>query len=147
MPLRSLGESTNPPAAIWQLATRVTETTPVRVTLEMVNLEGTLAPEFEIHFYRAVQEGMANILRHAHATTARLEIRLEVGQIRAALRDNGEGFDLAQIAGRAGLGLAGIRERMRLIDGRLEVSSRPGPGTCLDMTIPSRLTSNVMSRQ
>ncbi len=125
-------------AAIEQLARRVTETTPVRMTLETAKLDGVFPSEFEIHFYRAVQEGITNILKHAQATTARLEIRLEPAMLRAVLRDNGDGFDATQMGRRAGMGLAGIGERMRLMGGQLEVESRPGSGTALKMSIPLR---------
>ena len=90
--------------------------------------------------YRVVQEALTNIARHAHAT----EIRVSVhgGRDRAFLtvQDNGAGFQPATTQGK-GLGLIGIQERVRELDGTVSWNSLPGRGTVLNAEIPVPLVS------
>jgi signal transduction histidine kinase len=86
--------------------------------------------------YRIAQEALHNALRHGSPST--VEIRLDVsnGTVRLEIADDGRGFD-AGPAGAAGrLGLASMRDRARAAGGRLELSSTPGAGTTVRLTLP-----------
>jgi signal transduction histidine kinase len=88
--------------------------------------------------YRMVQEGLTNIARHAGATRACIRITETAVHVRCTVRDDGSGFDLAAAMRRRGgaLGLHGIRERVKALNGVLAIRSVRGVGTDLTATIP-----------
>jgi two-component system, NarL family, sensor histidine kinase YdfH len=92
---------------------------------------------------RVVAEGLLNVARHARAsqvwvTAVCLENRLEI-----QVRDNGVGFDPAAVEAQPGhYGLLGMRERVRLAGGTLEIISTPGQGTTLRLGLPLSLTAD-----
>jgi signal transduction histidine kinase len=90
--------------------------------------------------YRAVQEGLTNIQKHAGATSVQVETQFGDAFATLCLRDNGRGFEPETLAtlrpGREGsYGLQGVRERLEMVGGSLQMESRPGEGTCLLVTI------------
>ena len=89
--------------------------------------------------YRIIQESLQNIGKHSQATCARVELRKEGSEIRLVVSDNGCGFDLTTVADHAGLGLVGIRERVRLARGRISFQSAPGEGTRIEVIVPIEL--------
>lgn len=93
-----------------------------------------LSPELETTVYRLVQEALTNVVKHAHATAVDLSLRLEHGEVRISVRDNGVGFDAG--AKTAGFGLAGMRERVYLAGGTLEIESgEKGTTVCARMPV------------
>ena len=92
--------------------------------------------------YRTAQEGLTNIQRHAQANTVTLNVSLGESQAHLLLRDNGQGFDPADLndtlEGEQSFGLRGIRERIEMVRGRLTLMSRPQQGTELAITIPKQ---------
>jgi signal transduction histidine kinase len=92
-----------------------------------------LTPELETTAYRIVQESLTNVMRHAHAGTATVEVLDRDGRLRIIVRDDGQGFDPSERA--IGFGLIGMRERVALANGTLEVTSSPR-GTTVDVTLP-----------
>jgi len=94
-----------------------------------------LTPEQQLVVYRVTQEGLSNIAQHAGARTVHVE--LAYGQAtRLTISDDGHGFEPTDRASRnGGLGLSGMRERALLIGARLDVRSRPGDGTVVELTI------------
>ncbi len=79
--------------------------------------------------FRVVQEALTNALRHAEATTVTVHARALRGGLSLAVTDDGRGFDLADARGRVGLGLVGMRERVRAVGGTFSITSAPGEGT------------------
>ena len=123
--------------AIEALLGKVAGTTSLRVFKELDALDDVLPPETQVYLYRLVQEGLNNVLKHARASTVMLEIKRDGDQIRIKLEDDGAGFDLAAVEQRrAGLGLTGMEERVRLVGGQFEISSTPGAGTRIRITVP-----------
>lgn len=90
--------------------------------------------------FRAVQEGMKNILKHSHATRATLTISNEGDLVRLTLTDNGKGFDDA-LSRKEG-GLINIRNRLYLVNGNLTVISQPGKGCTLVVELPRHLINH-----
>jgi signal transduction histidine kinase len=84
--------------------------------------------------YRLVQEALTNVVKHARASHVDLVAREVEGKIRISVCDDGEGFD--PDAPGAGRGLKGMRERIELFGGELEVSSAPGEGTEISASVP-----------
>jgi signal transduction histidine kinase len=85
--------------------------------------------QMQLTLYRIAQESLRNISRHAAASEVDIELRNSGGAVRMEICDNGRGFDRAQQGWRAGLGLASMEERVRLLGGRLAVESTVGRGT------------------
>lgn len=118
--------------ALRALADGISRRTGLRVRIDSslprrppVNVETTL--------YRVVQEALANVVKHARARTATVRLTPEgKGRLRCAIRDDGIGFDVGSLPsrrGEGGLGLVGIRERLKAIGGSMWVDSVPGQGT------------------
>ena len=104
-----------------------------------------LSPQIELALYRAAQEGLTNVQKHAQASHVALSVQLGEYEARLVLRDDGQGFDTRVLNGsispqEQGFGLRGIRERLEMVRGQLALRSSPQRGTELAITIP-RLTS------
>ena len=103
-----------------------------------IAIDGTprpLAPAVEHALFRAAQEGLTNIRKHARATNAsvRLDFR-EPSRVRLELSDNGVG---ANGTHGAGFGLTGLRERIELLGGKVESGNRTGGGFALSIEVPA----------
>jgi signal transduction histidine kinase len=95
-----------------------------------------LAPAIEGAVYRLVQEALTNTAKHAGTDRAEARIIERGGEISIEVSDEGSGFDPAEAT--PGFGLVGMRERVELAGGKLEVDSRPGGGTRVSATLPAR---------
>jgi two-component system sensor histidine kinase UhpB len=112
------------------------------VRLQVEGLHGRLPLPIETALYRIAQEALINAVKYARA--AHIDIRLESHDgtgVRLSVRDDGVGFDPRRLpataeAGRAGLGLFGMRERATLLHGTLEVHSQPAKGTEIIVQLP-----------
>jgi signal transduction histidine kinase len=96
---------------------------------------GRLAPETEGTVYRVVQEALTNVAKHAAASHVRVEVVRDNGAVDVLVEDDGRGFDPASCSD--GLGLVGMRERVQLTGGRLEIRSRPGASTRVSARLPA----------
>jgi signal transduction histidine kinase len=92
-----------------------------------------LAPDEQIEIFRIVQEGLANVRKHARATCAEVVIGWRDGERFVSIRDDGEGFDGEDSV--AGQGLKNMRARAASIDGGLSLRSIPGRGTALEVVL------------
>ena len=99
--------------------------------------ERRLAIGLEEELYRIAQEGLTNAVKHAHARTVRIDLKYTPGQVRMELSDDGAGFDPGAVNGSGGMGLRSIRERVRRMNGRLDIGSSTETGTTLVITVPS----------
>jgi two-component system NarL family sensor kinase len=98
------------------------------------------AVEVKSLLFRAAQEGIANVLRHAHARRIELSLRPGGGILTLRIRDDGVGFDAARTLGApanlaSGIGLRSIREQTDELNGKLSITSGP-LGTTLDISVP-----------
>jgi signal transduction histidine kinase len=105
-----------------------------RIELEPSDREA-IGQELERTVYRVVQEALTNVAKHAEAQRVAFELDIDEGRLRLSIRDDGVGFDPSQRPGDA-FGLVGMRERIELAFGELEIDSEPGRGTDLRATIP-----------
>lgn len=101
--------------------------------LELAGPVRALPADLEEALFRAAQEGLTNVCKHAHATSARLRLAFGPDVVRMDVRDDGVGID---DAGGGGFGLVGIRERVDRLGGRLSVRSAPGQGLSLRVEVP-----------
>ena len=87
----------------------------------------------ETALYRLVQEALTNVVKHSRATSVSISLVRKAKSVSAVIEDDGVGF--TEPSG-DGLGLIGMRERVGLLDGRLEVESRSGQGTTIVAEVP-----------
>ena len=104
----------------------------VEVDLE-IDTSVRLAPDEQIEVFRIVQEGLANVRKHANARRAEVVIGVRAGDRFVSVRDDGAGFDGESTA--AGQGLKNIRARTQSIEGGFSLTSRPGLGTALEVVL------------
>jgi len=93
-------------------------------------------------FFRVTQEALSNVVKHSQARTAQVEICQARSEIRLQIVDAGAGFDIELKAADAGIGLVGMRERLRLVGGKLSVQSAPGRGTEVLAEVPVSVSAN-----
>ena len=99
-----------------------------------------LDEETNISLYRIVQESLTNIIKHAGASTVKINLAINGGKNSQASRvilsieDDGAGFDPARI--RPGLGLLGMRERAEVLNGTCSINTQPGQGVRINITMP-----------
>jgi signal transduction histidine kinase len=93
-----------------------------------------LTPELESTIYRLTQESVNNALKHASPETVTIEVTETEGTVRLRVSDDGTGFDSGGVTER--FGLVGMRERVDLAGGELQVDSEPGRGTVVTAELP-----------
>jgi PAS domain S-box-containing protein len=98
--------------------------------------EDGIPADVRICIFRVVQESVRNVARHSGASRAEVVLGVADDHVQLRVRDAGRGFDVAGIRPGVGLGLSSIEERVRLVRGRVEVTSAPGRGTEVSVTIP-----------
>jgi signal transduction histidine kinase len=84
--------------------------------------------------YRILQESLANVLKHSHASKVEIELSFNERSIQMTVRDNGVGFDEDGL--HLGYGLDNIRHRVKELGGSVEIQSAPGNGTTISVTLP-----------
>ncbi|MGX5771951.1 sensor histidine kinase [Microbacterium trichothecenolyticum] len=123
-------------AAVERLIERFRAHGAARIALDTAGVEGELDREAQVVLLRCLQEALSNVTKHAGA--AKVAVRVAVSAGGAAVlevSDDGRGFDVSP-PGR-GFGLEGMRERVALAAGALEVASAPGRGTTLTIRLPA----------
>ena len=105
-----------------------------RVTVE--NSEIDLAEDRGIVLFRILQESLTNISRHAQARHVEISLRSDATHIRLDVKDDGRGFDPEAAGKKKTFGLLGIRERVIMLHGSLSITSVPGEGTQVSVSIP-----------
>ena len=104
------------------------------VALDVADSTGNLPPGVELAAYRIVQEALTNALRHAHAHQATVRLDAHRGSLRVVVSDDGSGPNGGRRSG--GHGLVGMRERVAVYGGSLDVGPAPEGGFRVDATIP-----------
>lgn len=102
-------------------------------------LDERLPTSTESVLYRVAQESLNNVLKHAQATEVSIRIQREPRAIHCSIRDNGVGFDAQAITARGGeqgFGLKGMRERLSVVGGALQINAAPNAGTEIVVHIP-----------
>jgi two-component system, NarL family, sensor histidine kinase YdfH len=120
--------------AVFQEVDRFRSTSGIPCALQM-DLPDDLDETRRDLVYRAVAEGLSNILRHAGARAAAVSIATEAGAVTLEIRDDGAGFDPALVPS-GHYGLLGLRERARAAGGAMEILSRAGEGVLLRLRLP-----------
>ena len=107
---------------------------------EAMGFEEKLPPQIETAFYRIIQEALNNIAKHARADRVDISLVKRDSRIFASIRDNGSGFDLGKVlhpeSPERGFGIVGIQERVSLLGGQMDICTRPGFGTLIQIEVP-----------
>jgi len=120
-------------AALEGLARRSADIEGLEIELDVRVEEDSLDPELKTAVYRLVQEALTNVARHARAARVDLAVEQRHGEVRVRVADDGRGFEPAEPT--EGFGVAGMRERVALMGGRLEIESS-GTGTTVTAVLP-----------
>ena len=124
-------------AALRQMAHRFRDIYTGRVRLHLPSRRDPLPRECETAAFRLAQECFHNIAKHARASTVNLSLQSTDGILRLNVEDDGVGFDVkAALEKRGSYGLAGMRERVALLGGKIEIRSRPHHGTLISVELP-----------
>ena len=125
--------------ALERLAETFSERSGIETMVE-ASLDRRLPPEIETTLYRVVQEALTNIVKHAGAEHVSVVISGRAGSVAVTVDDDGSGFDAGEVRADA-LGLIGMRERLALVGGRLEVESSADSGTTVAAQVPLAATA------
>jgi len=143
--LRGLMKDLRPPvldergllAALVSLADETEQATGLRVSVSSSPEDGTaLDAERETALYRIAQEALTNVVKHARAGSATIQLSRENGLLKIEIGDDGRGFDTDGPATDGHFGLVTMRERAEMAGGSLHVGSSPGRGSLVRVLIP-----------
>jgi signal transduction histidine kinase len=128
-------------AAIRWVADRHLAAHGIAVRCELDGPDDRLPPETETALFRAVQEAVLNVARHARAQNVLIQATRRDGVVEIEIEDDGRGFDASALAGAEpsgrGLGLLGIRERLDVLGGTAHIESAPGRGVRIVLRAPA----------
>ncbi len=122
-------------AALERLTDSFAEQTGIAVDFQTALADERLPAEVETALYRIVQESLTNVVKHARARRVSILLARKNRAIKAVVEDDGQGFDPAEET-EDGFGLVGMRERLALLGGRLEVESARDAGTTIAAEVP-----------
>jgi signal transduction histidine kinase len=108
----------------------------IRIEFSAAHVPNELPKEASIALYRIAQEALRNMAKHAKARRAVVRLEGDRDAIRLKVQDFGVGFAPRKARGGGGLGLASIRERVRLVQGQVSIKSRANKGTTIEVEVP-----------
>jgi PAS domain S-box-containing protein len=112
----------------------------VKIKKDIASIDKMFSPLTEIAIYRIFQEIFTNIEKHANADYVKIEIKKQNSSVYFQIEDNGKGFDIEKIElnylNEKRIGLASLKERVRMLDGRFKIQSQLNEGTKINITIP-----------
>ena len=123
-------------AAVQWLAKNFERRTGITVQLRSSAARIPMAPDVQLVAYRTAQEALTNVSKHAQATHVRIELSDDENVLTLEVSDDGQGLSSEARAKAKAFGLRGLQERARTVGGWLDVSSRPGQGTSVIVSIP-----------
>ena len=123
-------------AAIEHYVSQFQERTGIVCKLSMNREEFEIGDMLATAIFRVIQESMTNVLRHAGASELLVAIEEDEREIRIRVQDNGQGFQNG--ASKKTFGLLGMRERVKMLGGSIEITSQPGQGTRIDACFPKQ---------
>jgi two-component system, NarL family, sensor kinase len=137
------------PSALRWYADGFAQRSKIQTTLDMPEKLDRLSPETEIAVFRAVQECLTNIHRHSGSSSCSINVVQDADQLRIEVRDSGRGIPEARqstLTSSGGVGLRGMRERIRQLGGTFEIESSP-KGTVVAVTLPVVWNKNLSMKK
>ena len=128
-------------SALQSYCSEFSSLTHIEVTCKTSGSFGGIPRDVALCVYRVTQEALQNVAKHARVTEAQVELICAEGEIRLTVSDRGAGIEPSRTGTSQGLGLVGIKERARLVNGAFRIRSQPNRGTTLSLTIPVEMNS------
>jgi signal transduction histidine kinase len=123
-------------AAIQSLCKELTDSGKLKVDLQQKSIRADLPRDVTLCVFRIAQEALRNCSRHSDAHSAQVFLEHTRDAIRLSVSDNGCGFDPDSDQVKKGLGFVSMKERLRLVDGDLQIFSKPLRGTRIEVCVP-----------
>ena len=123
--------------AVKLMAEKISSANTIQIEVIDYGMERRLENSLEISLFRIVQELTTNIIKHAQASHATINISQDEEDITILIEDNGMGMDTSQIDMQKGMGLHSIKTRIEHLDGSFTIDSMPSKGTTIIIQIPS----------
>ncbi len=133
-------------AVEWQIA-EFRRRTGIRCELIGAEHEFTMPDHCATAFFRILQESLSNIVRHANASEVKVELRCQGGRIVMTVGDNGVGMQLVTRHKLGSFGLVGIEERTHILHGSFAITSMPGAGTVVCVSVPVEIIPPTLTAQ
>ena len=131
--------------AIESIINQATQSSEIKFYLDIQDIEDLLPKDVEIHLYRILQEALNNIIKHSGATKSNIFIGKTENFMNINIIDNGKGFVFnTHELNNTGIGLPGISERVKILDGNFKIDSLPGIGTILKIKVPVTKRGNTL---
>lgn len=108
----------------------------VRVEFQAEHIPRELPREVSLSLFRVLQEALHNGVKHSQSKTFEVTLKTGAADIELIVRDFGVGFEPEAVVKGLGLGLTGMRERLKLVDGQLSINARPKHGTMIRAVVP-----------
>jgi NarL family two-component system sensor histidine kinase YdfH len=124
------------PEAVRAKTERFTQATGIHCDLSLALGKLAIPRNSSDHILRVLNEALANVTRHAQANQVWVRLEVKSKNVELEVRDDGRGFDPEMLNGAGHYGLLGMRERARLVGGRLEIESDSANGTCIRLIVP-----------
>ncbi len=122
--------------AIQMMAEKISSANAVQIEVVHFGLEKRLDNSLEISLFRIIQELVANIIKHADAKQATINVSQYEGNLNIILEDNGKGMNVSQVDSQKGMGIHSIKTRIEHLQGSFTIDSTPTKGTTVIMNIP-----------
>jgi len=125
--------------ALEAMIVNAAQSTGIAFEHDLDDVEKLFSTESATNLYRVVQESLSNIIKHANASRVIIALERDVREVRLLINDNGCGFELDHFLPGGisnGLGLKNISERVRMLNGLLTVTTSPGSGSTIEVTVP-----------
>ena len=123
-------------AAIQSLCKELTDSGELKVDLQQKGFRSDIPRDVTLCIFRIAQEALRNSSRHSGAHSAQVYLEQTRDAIRLSVSDNGAGFDPESDQIKKGLGFISMKERLRLVDGDLQIYSQPLRGTRIEVHVP-----------
>ncbi|MEQ9231039.1 MAG: sensor histidine kinase, partial [Cyclobacteriaceae bacterium] len=129
-------------AAIEKVVAEADQNSDIFIESEIEQVDGLFSPDAQLHIYRIVQESVSNVVKHSKAKSASVKAKVKEKEVHFKIRDHGEGFDLiADPSKLSSLGMQTLKERTKILGGKLLIESNTGVGTSIVLVL--RKSSNA----
>jgi PAS domain S-box-containing protein len=131
-------------AAIRSLCQELSDKGNFEVEHEEIGLPARLPKEVTLCIFRIAQEALRNCVKYSGAGAAKVRLEKTENEIRLTVSDDGCGFEMDAQTMKKGLGFTSMRERLRIVGGKLQIHSRPMHGTLIEVSVPLALSAETV---